>query len=90
MLEIFVLIALTKALMRKAAERGQSKGWAALGAVFWIGGEVSGIVLGALLGFDELGLYGMALGFAIVGAAVAWLIVGNLPAGQDGATAQYP
>ncbi|MBZ0115397.1 MAG: hypothetical protein K8H88_00275 [Sandaracinaceae bacterium] len=79
MLELFIVIALCRALAKKASERGRSKGWAALGAAFWIGGELSGIVLGALLDLEMLGMIGIGLSLAVLGAIVSWVIVSNLP-----------
>jgi hypothetical protein len=43
----------------------------------WIGGEIFGVALGAMLGLD-LGMYLLALGCAAAGAAVSYGIVNSL------------
>lgn len=82
MLEIMFLIWFGRSLSRIAAAKNRSKGWAALGVAFWIGGEVSGMVLAVLLGLTELSMYGFALALAGAGAAVSYVIVKNLPDAQ--------
>ena len=80
MLEIFFLITFTRNLSRIAAEKGRTKMWAGLGALFWIGGELFGFVLSGLLGLEIFpGGYGLAIGLAIAGAVVSWVIVKSLP-----------
>ncbi len=79
MLEIMFLIWFGRTLSKLAASKGRSKGWAALGVAFWIGGEVSGLILAVLLGLTELSMYGFALGLAVAGAVVSYVIVKNLP-----------
>ncbi len=78
MLEIFLIIALGKKLSALAVEKGRSKGWAALGAGFWFGGEVMGFIIGGLLDLG-MGAYLIALVFAGIGAGVAYGIVKGLP-----------
>lgn len=80
MLEIFLLITFGKKLAALANEKGRSSGWAALGVMFWIGGELIGFIIGALLGFEGLAAYPVAIAVAALGAFVAWMVVKNLPA----------
>ncbi len=87
MLELLFLIWFSKKLSALAAGKGRSKWWAALGACFWIGGELMGFIVGALLGLD-MGAYGIAILFAIVGAVIAYFVVNALPA-QAGAPELY-
>jgi hypothetical protein len=79
MLEILILIQFGKRLAALAEEKGRSKGWAALGVGFWIGGEIMGAMVGAILMDGGIGMYILALGVAAVGAFVAYLIVKALP-----------
>jgi hypothetical protein len=79
MLEIFGIIAFARLLSRTAVEKGRSKGWAALGVLFWIGGELMGFIVGALLGLETLAQYGIALLMAGAGVLVAYLVVKALP-----------
>ncbi|MBI3183402.1 MAG: hypothetical protein HYZ28_14790 [Myxococcales bacterium] len=79
MLEIIFLIWFGRKLARMANEKGRSKGWAALGVFFWIGGELMGFIVAGLLGIADLGGYGLALVFAGVGAGVSYAIVKSLP-----------
>lgn len=78
MLELIFLVWFGKKLSAMASEKGRSGWWAALGVAFWIGGEIMGFVVGALLGLD-MGSYGVALLFAMVGAVVAYFVVNALP-----------
>ena len=89
MLEILILIALGKRIAAKARDKGRSgTAYVLLLLGMWLGGEISGgLVVGiteALIsGRDEpaLGLiYLGALIGATIGAVVAFLIVGALPA----------
>jgi len=63
-----------------ARDKGRSSAWAALGAVFWIGGEVFGFLVGVLAGMEDLASYLPALICAALGAAAAYGIVALLPA----------
>ena len=78
MLELLFLVWFGKKLSGVAFEKGRSKWWAALGVSFWIGGELMGFLVGALLGLD-MGAYGLAILFAIAGAVVSWFVVKALP-----------
>lgn len=80
MLEIFLLITFGKKLAELARGKGRSPAWAALGVMFWVGGEIIGFIIGALLGLEGLGAYPVAIVVAALGAFVAWMVVKNLPA----------
>jgi hypothetical protein len=80
MLEILILVKFTRYLASVARNKGRSSAWAALGAVFWIGGEVFGFLVGALAGMEDLAAYLPALICAALGAAAAYGIVALLPA----------
>ena len=80
MLEIVFLIWYVKKLAGIAATKHRSSGWGALGAIGWVGGEVSGGIVGARGGAVGMDLYGYALLGAAVGAVVAYLVVRLLPA----------
>jgi len=77
MLEIILIVTLTKRLAAKADEKGRSKAWAGLLPLFWIGGEVIGFAIGAAM-MMGMGAYGLALLGAAVGAISAWVIVSSL------------
>lgn len=77
MLEIIFLVWFGRKLASMATAKGRSGAWALLGVGMWIGGELFGIVLGALLGLD-VGMYLTALACAGVGAAVSYGIVSSL------------
>jgi hypothetical protein len=79
MLEILGIIAFARLLSRTAVQKGRSKGWAALGVGFWIGGELMGFVVGGILALDGITLYGLALLMAAAGVLVAYLVVKALP-----------
>ncbi len=78
MLEIFLIIWISRKVGEVAQGKGRSKSWGALGAGFWILGELMGFVIGGLLGLG-LGGYLVALLFASLGAFVAHSIVKALP-----------
>jgi membrane associated rhomboid family serine protease len=84
MIEILILISLSKNIAAKAREKGRSGGaFVVLLLALWIGGELFGAILGcvvSLVALDDdepnmLMCYAGALGGAIVGAVVAFLIV---------------
>jgi hypothetical protein len=77
MLEILFLLRFVRHLSRLAKQKGRSGYWAALGVAFWIGGEVTGLVVGEVADAGA-GAYLMALVFAAVGATVAYFIVKSL------------
>ena len=79
MLEILFLIWFCKKLAAIARDKNRSGSWGALGALGWIGGEVSGFVLAYKAGSVGMGGYGYALLGAILGATIAYVIVQALP-----------
>lgn len=78
MIEIIILVQFCKKLAAIAREKNRSGSWGAVGAVGWIGGEITGAVIGASGGAQSMNLYGFALLGAVVGALVAYLIVKSL------------
>ncbi len=79
MLEIILLIGLTKKIGRILEEKGRKSGWfKVLAVALWIGGEIIGAVVGAAVGqISGLGLgaaYMLALLGAACGALAAYLI----------------
>jgi len=80
MLEILILVGLARSLSRMAEGKGRSKGWAALGVLGWIGGEVMGAIVGALTADGTGAIYGLALVGAVIGGTTAYFIVRSLPA----------
>ncbi|MBI4616925.1 MAG: hypothetical protein HY720_25150 [Planctomycetes bacterium] len=79
MLEIIFLYCFGKKLSEIAQVKGRSGLWAALGILFWIGGEIAGAMAAAIAGVSGVGVYGAALVCAITGAVLAWVIVSQLP-----------
>jgi hypothetical protein len=78
MLEIIFLVKFHKSLAAIAKEKNRTVGWAGLGVILWITGEIAGAVLGAKNHANGMGLYGFALLGAVVGAVTAWVIVKSL------------
>jgi hypothetical protein len=78
MLEIILIIWIGRRVAEAAQEKGRSKNWAALGAGFWILGELMGFMVGGALGLG-MGSYLLAIGMAAVGAFVAHTVVKALP-----------
>jgi hypothetical protein len=79
MLEIAMLIALTRKLLAMTTERGTHGAWSALGPVLWISGEVSGFFVGGMFGLEDLACYPVAIFFGVIGAALSWAIVREAP-----------
>jgi hypothetical protein len=79
MLEVLFLVWFVRRLAAVAKAKGRTGGWGGLGAAFWIGGEIAGLIVGTLA---ETGAaaYLVALVCAAIGAAVAYFIVKSLPA----------
>ncbi len=79
MIEILLLVALTKKIGRICEEKGRrTVGFKALTVLLWIGGEIFGAVIAAISGVEELGIYLFALIGAAVGAGLSVLIAINL------------
>jgi hypothetical protein len=82
MIEILVLIGLTKSVGNKAKDKGYgSGGYKLLTVVLWFGGEILGLLLGAMVtgGEGGIGIYVCALLGAGIGAWIAHGIVDRLP-----------
>jgi hypothetical protein len=77
MLEIILIVSLSKKLAAQAAAKGRSKMWGGLLVAFWLIGEVLGFVVGAALEM-EFGAYGLALMGAGIGAIAAFGVVAML------------
>ena len=77
MLEIFLLIFISRKLAAIAKEKGRSGGWGGLGVGFWILGEVMGLIVGGAMNAG-MGAYLLALVFAGIGAGVAFAVVKGL------------
>lgn len=88
MLEIFILIGIGRGMASMADRKGRNKaGYGFLGVVLWILGEILGFVVGVVLvnatdasDIAPLLIYGCALGGAVIGAVIAFSILGMLPA----------
>ena len=78
MLEIFAIIKLTKMLAAKAEAKGRASTWGGLLPLFWIGGEIFGFLIGAVVAPEGLAAYLVALLGAAAGAISAFLVVGML------------
>lgn len=78
MLEIILLIAFSKKLSSMAKQKGHSGAWGMLGAGMWIGGEIFGFMVGAVLGLEMMGMYGIAIVCALMGVGVSFGIVNSL------------
>lgn len=80
MLEIMMLIALTKSIGKVVEGKGKPSGkYKALAVVLWIGGEVLGYVIGALADLGGAS-YALALVGAATGAFIAWRVAASVPA----------
>jgi hypothetical protein len=77
MLEIIFLVRFVRHLSRLAKAKGRSGGWGGLGVALWLGGEISGLVVGGLADAGA-GAYLVALLFAAFGAIAAHFIVKSL------------
>jgi len=77
MLEIVIVIVLGRKLAEMAQERGHGRGWAAL-VLLWFVGEFLGGFVGYFVAGEGLGVYGLAILGAALGAGAAYAIVANL------------
>lgn len=82
MLEIFVLFAIVRSLRNRAAARGASEWWAALGPLLWVGGELAIFFVAGAAGADDLTPYPFALAYAAFGAWLAHYIIDRVPVGS--------
>lgn len=79
MLEIAIIIALTRKLFAITNERGSGAWWAGLGPVMWISGEIMGFLVAGMFGLTELPSYPVAIVFALAGAWLSHQIVREAP-----------
>jgi hypothetical protein len=82
MLEIFLVIALSRKIHSMAKEKGHGGAlYVVLFVILWFVGEVAGAVIGAIASEGEPGLavYLFALFGAAAGAAISFIIVSSLP-----------
>ncbi len=77
MLEIIFLVRFVRHLSKLARSKGRSGGWGGLGVALWLGGEITGLIVGGLADAGA-GAYLVALLFAAVGATAAHFIVKSL------------
>jgi hypothetical protein len=77
MLEIIFLVRFVRHLSKLARSKGRSGGWGGLGVALWLGGEITGLMVGGLADAGA-GAYLVALLFAAVGATAAHFIVKSL------------
>ena len=83
MLEIILLIFLTRKVGEIVEEKGRRSGWyKVLTVVLWIGGEVIGAIIGLVVaeatGSGQPVMYLCALVGAAIGAALAFIIAKSL------------
>ncbi len=86
MLEIILVWAMAKSIARRCKAKGRSAaGWVVLFVALWIGGEVMGGIVGAILADGKIGagVYFCALMGAALGAITGFVIVNTLPAIQS-------
>jgi len=97
MIEILVVIALTSKLSAMVKAKGRSGFWAALGPLFWFGGEFMGACCGgvgvgltstssSMSGGENVIIYILALICAGIGAGLSFAVVHFLPADETAPT----
>lgn len=79
MIEIAVVVALTRYLLSLVKARGAHGGWAALGPILWVGGEFMGFIIAGAFGLGGMGGYPLALLLAGLGAGLARWIASEAP-----------
>jgi uncharacterized membrane protein YeaQ/YmgE (transglycosylase-associated protein family) len=80
MLEILLIIFLSKKIGRIAASKGRSQaGYIVLFVLLWVGGEFAGALYGAIQDEEGFLAYVYALAGAAAGAILAFIIVNALP-----------
>jgi MFS family permease len=80
MLEIILIISLSKKIGTIAENKGHKKGgYIALFVILWILGEIIGAIAGvAITGDDGFGFYIFAIIGAAIGALIAFVVTNNL------------
>jgi hypothetical protein len=81
-IELLVLFNLSRGMLTMAQRRGVPATWAIAAPLLWLVGETMGAIVGVALGLDAYGAYPVALGYAVVGAGVGWLLVEYHPAAR--------
>ena len=77
MIEILVLIALTKRIGNIVKAKGHKPGgYKAMLVGFWFGGEILGLIIGFAVVGEGLAIYLFAIIGAVIGAFVAFGIIG--------------
>jgi hypothetical protein len=79
MLEILAVWLLGSRLAGVAAAKGRPKKLGLLAVEGWIVGELSGAVLGFMIGLPRLGAYALGLGVAAILTALSFRYVRSLP-----------
>jgi Na+-transporting methylmalonyl-CoA/oxaloacetate decarboxylase beta subunit len=95
MLEIIILIFLTRHVGEIVRSKGRAAGWfQVLAVVLWIGGELTGVIVGIIVGaLTDSGMllaYLFALFGAAAGAGISVLIARSLSAKSYDAPPQPP
>ena len=75
MLEFFILRAFYRKLAELATSKNRTASWGWLGVILWISGEIAGFMVATE---SEGSGYLAALGFAVVGAGIAYVVVISL------------
>lgn len=80
MLEIFLLIRISKSIGEMMRAKGRSAGgYQALFVLLWIVGEITGFVIGFSMGMDGgLGIYAFGIGGAAAGGITGYLIASSV------------
>ena len=75
MLEIFLIALLCNTNKKNALARGRNPAlFIALTIILWVGLEFAGAFVGAALGLEMTGSYGLALAGAVIGALISYVI----------------
>lgn len=88
MLEILAIWYLVVRIGKIVDQKGYKRGWYIVMTIaLWFGGEIFGAIVGMLvigaLGSEQCLIYLFALGGALIGAGIAYLIANSLPVAPD-------
>jgi membrane protein YqaA with SNARE-associated domain len=85
MLEIILIVIISKKIATMLAEKGRSAaGYIVLFIFLWIGGEIIGAIVGTVItGFNFLAYVFFALLGAAIGGTIGYLIANSVPALDD-------
>lgn len=78
MLEVLFLSWFARSLAAKAKAKGRSGWWGGLGVLLWIGGEITGFVIGVATELGQGASYLLAIVMAALGAVIAYVTVSSL------------